>query len=393
MKVEAAAVLAPQSGKKGKREAEETPEKQVAAKRQKKDSVAEAIVKKKVQAKTRKKKKYETSSSSDDSSDSDYICESTLLVDDSSDSGYELAPVKKRLAVAKNGSVPAKKTKQARNSDSSGSSSDEDLSSDEEAPARNKNPAVATKAAVETDSSSDSSSDNDVSIETITRYNARLTRYDDDFDEDICSDEDEEISKPSKKGPAPVTEKESSDRSLDEHKSPQKVTLPTCAAKNVPSERAKAKTDSSSSSSEEESDEEDVKKAIACFYSSRQAGRNLAVSLDFSCERAMETILSRKVEKVSLEQYSSKDSINLLVRMRAELHTCSLSVDLSKPKAVFLDGPGHGRGGWRWLWGEFCDGPDSGRSDEWSGGTDGGCLGGRHQVVDLVVGRGPSLFV
>ncbi|KAK8482815.1 hypothetical protein V6N11_047046 [Hibiscus sabdariffa] len=377
MKVEAAPALAPQSGKKGKREAEETPEKQVAARRQK-DGVAEAIVKKKVEAKTGKKKKYGTSSSSDDSSDSDYICESTLLVDDSSDSDYELAPVKKRLTVAKNGSVPAKKTKQARNSDSSGSSSDKDLSSDEEAPARNKNPAVATKATVKTDSSSDSSSDNDVSIETITRYNARLTvktdsssdsssdndvsietitrynarltRYDDDFDEDISSDEDEEKSKPSKKGPTPVTEKESSDRSLDEHKSPQKVTLPTWAAKNVPSESAKAKTDSSSSSSEEESDEEDVKKAIACFHSSRQAGRDLAVSLDFACERAMETILSREVEKVSLEQYSSKDSINLLVRMRAELRTCSLSVDLSKPKAEFLDGPGHGRGGWRWSW-------------------------------------------
>ena len=43
----------------------------------------------------------------------------------------EPVPQKKQLAIAKNGSVPAKKAKQASSSDSSESSSEEDSSSDE----------------------------------------------------------------------------------------------------------------------------------------------------------------------------------------------------------------------------------------------------------------------
>ncbi|MBA0818005.1 hypothetical protein Gohar_019522, partial [Gossypium harknessii] len=58
----------------------------------------------------------------------------------------ELVSLKKQPAIAKNGSLPAKKEKQASSSDSFESSSEEDSSSDEEAPAKNKILVVAKKA-------------------------------------------------------------------------------------------------------------------------------------------------------------------------------------------------------------------------------------------------------
>ncbi|MBA0715885.1 hypothetical protein Golax_014761 [Gossypium laxum] len=77
----------------------------------------------------------------------------------------ELVPLKKQHAIAKNGSLPAKKEKQARISDSFESSSEEDSSSDE-----NEILVVAKKGSVpvaktkKADSSSDSS-DDDGSVE------------------------------------------------------------------------------------------------------------------------------------------------------------------------------------------------------------------------------------
>ncbi|XP_052479003.1 phosphopantothenate--cysteine ligase 1-like isoform X1 [Gossypium raimondii] len=77
----------------------------------------------------------------------------------------ELVPLKKQHAIAKNGSLPAKKEKQARISDSFESSSEEDSSSDEEAPAKNEILVVAKKGSVpvaktkKADSSSDPSDD------------------------------------------------------------------------------------------------------------------------------------------------------------------------------------------------------------------------------------------
>ncbi|XP_052479004.1 uncharacterized protein LOC105804052 isoform X2 [Gossypium raimondii] len=83
----------------------------------------------------------------------------------SSFSSMELVPLKKQHAIAKNGSLPAKKEKQARISDSFESSSEEDSSSDEEAPAKNEILVVAKKGSVpvaktkKADSSSDPSDD------------------------------------------------------------------------------------------------------------------------------------------------------------------------------------------------------------------------------------------
>ncbi|MBA0854520.1 hypothetical protein Goshw_001088 [Gossypium schwendimanii] len=82
----------------------------------------------------------------------------------------ELVPLKKQPAIAKYGSLPAKKEKQASNSDSFESSSEEDSSSDEEAPAKNKILVLAKKGSVlaaktkKADSGSDSF-DDDGSVE------------------------------------------------------------------------------------------------------------------------------------------------------------------------------------------------------------------------------------
>ncbi|TYJ05131.1 hypothetical protein E1A91_A12G144700v1 [Gossypium mustelinum] len=150
-------------GKKGKREAKETPEKQVAAKKQKKnDRVAHAIVKKKAEEKMRKKtkKKKETSSSSDDSSDSkdkEKLASNSV----SSESGSEEdspSDENKMPVVAKKGSVPAAKTKKV---DSSSNFSSHDGFVEEEEPQKAALPNSVAKSVPSVTASSDSNSEED----------------------------------------------------------------------------------------------------------------------------------------------------------------------------------------------------------------------------------------
>lgn len=283
LKVQAAPVAVTPSGKKVKREAEDSPLKQSAAKKLKKnDGVAQAIEKAKVEVKTQKKKKVEeSSSSSDDSSESDdgkvtkvvatkngsvkapakkaKQSSSSESSSEESSSDEEAAPQKKQPVSAKKVAVvtPAKNGKKASSSDSE-SSDDDDSSSEEEAPVK-KAVAAAPAKKVKSDRSSDDSSESDEEPVAkpkevaAQKVKPSSSSEDESSDDDSSSDEDDKKPKPIsttvKKQPVESSSDESSSES-DEDETPKKVQEPV---NNVPKEE-----DSSVSESDSESDDEEV---------------------------------------------------------------------------------------------------------------------------------------
>ncbi|KAK9691400.1 hypothetical protein RND81_09G194800 [Saponaria officinalis] len=237
-KVDVAPVAVTQSGKKGKRGAENEIEKAVSAKKQKVERDETVVAKQKIEKKLPKKA---ASSSSDDSSDDS---------DSDSDSEPKVVAKKTPLAAAKNGSV-AKKPKEESSSDSSDSSGSDSDDSDEK-------PAAIVKNGAKKDSSSESDSDSSDEEEKKVAAPAPAAKKkaessDSDSDSD-SSDEEEE-----KKVAAPAAKKkaESSDSDSDEDSSDSDEEPKATQAKATPVAKPVAKQTKADSSSSEESSDDD----------------------------------------------------------------------------------------------------------------------------------------
>ncbi|XP_065865961.1 nucleolin 2-like isoform X2 [Euphorbia lathyris] len=257
--IDVPAVSPLKSTKKGKREAEESIEKLVSAKKQKRgQDIKPAVPVKKPEVKTQKKK-VDSSSSDDSSSEEEQklkvvtkkAAKPPVEVSSSDESSSDEEPPSKATVVVKQ--TPAKKGKVDTTSDSSDDDSDEEPPAKAAIPSK-KQPvglkngsAIASGKKVKAESSSSDSSD----------------------------DESEEDEKPSAKTAAPVKKqvgarngsvvesaakakaKSSSDSSSDDSSSDEEAALPKAAiTKTVPQVAGSKKAESSESSDESDSDEE-----------------------------------------------------------------------------------------------------------------------------------------
>ncbi|WCJ40040.1 nucleolin like 2 [Euphorbia peplus] len=283
------AVTPLKSGKKGKREAEDSIEKLVSAKKQKTAPEVKPVVPvKKPEVKTQKKKKVESSSDSgsDDSSSEEEKPKvvtkkavkppssdesSSSESDDSSDEKEKSAAPSKKQPV-KNGSAiaPSKKAKAESSSDSSSSdeSEDEKPSAKPAAPVKKQvgatNGAVPTKAKAESssDSDEDDSSDDEAVATAKTvppvagNKKAESSDSDEDSDSDESSDESEE-EKSQKKQVAAKKESDSddsSDETSEDEKKTAKTNVKVTASKQASSDESSA--EESSEDEDESSDDE-----------------------------------------------------------------------------------------------------------------------------------------